>query len=415
MSDPIISYEKEIMTGLFPTSGKRQSPFWRDGRNVAFVDMALTSLPGQFSMFDTGTGFSIIGVKATIQDLLQTVYFGTRFDLSKWSLEDGVTELTATPFTGTDEDTWSFARWGNWIVATNGVDPVMVDKNDSMGFVELQNTPFTWAKILYGTDTQLFAMNTSNDPGEICFCDIDDIETWAPLSSNQAGAKIQRNLASPITCAVALGSNIAAYTEFECIIISYIGTPFVYSILPAEKGVGATGKNAVVSVGQLNYGFGKTGIWLSDGTTVQHIDAPAIHKFVYGLGEFRVNKEKAHLAVAWHDLRQKAVTFFYPAGTDKVNSIGVTIFYNVDPKCWSILDFGRNCVDDTGIFDFAITGAKNGTILQQNVDGVPFQSGANNPGLVDLTNPEATVEWDGYGESGYGDGDFGGGLLIGAD
>jgi hypothetical protein len=399
---------------LYPTLGSRQSPFWKDGRNILFEDAAVKSSPGSFLLFDSQVGEEVTGIKTTVQGGKKTVYYGTPTQLKKWSLEDGVTDLTKVGgYTGTADDLWSFARWGEWIVASNGVDPIQVDKNAGAGFVDLTGTPFTWAKVIYGTDTQLFAMNTSNDPGEIAFCDIDDIESWSPLPSNQAGAKIQRNLASGITCAVALGANIAAYTEYEMIIISYIGTPFVYSILPREKGVGTNSKNGVISVGSFNYGFSKTGIWITDGATVQHIDDPAMHSFILGQGEFKLNKNKDFLVCAWHDRHQKTLTFYYPAGTAVYNSIGVVFSYTTEQKCWSICDFGRTCVDDAGIFDFAITGDRTGAIGQQNVDGQPFQSGAADPGIVDLTNADFTIEWDGYGED-YGGGDYGGGELDGS-
>lgn len=407
MSELLKEYEQEISTGLFPTQNARQAPFWSDGRNIVFEDASMKAGLGQYGMFYPEVSEPITGIKSTNQGGVRTIYYGTPTKIKKWTEAGGVVDVTPMGgFSGTEADLWSFARWGNWIVASNGVDYLHVDKNDGAGFVPLL-TPFDWAKVIYGTDTQLIAMNTSFGGEYIAWSDIDDIEDWNAVPSNFAGEKPQRNLASEIIGAAKLGQHLGIYTKNELILMQFIGAPYVFSILPLLDGFGIESKSGIAVVGNRHYGLGQRYIWVTDGNSVAPVDAPAVHQFIYGDSEFAIDLDYTHLAVGWHDQVQSSVTFYYPTKGSTTNNIGVTL--NYANKTWTICNFGRTAVDDSGLFPFAISGDFQGNIYQQATVATPPATVSE--GILDLTNVSSTID-TGFGDCGFGELGFGGGDEI---
>lgn len=407
MKEPLVVFEKELATGLHPTARARQAPFWTDGRNVVFEDYAIKAGLGQISMFITETNQALLGGLDTLQGGKRTVYFGTQTNLYKWSVEDGVTDVTniAGVYTGDLDNLWVIRQFGEWIVATNGVDPLQLDKNGGSGFEDM-TTPFSYCKTIWTTDTQLIAANTDLSPTDVEWTDVDDIENWTAASSNFAGATELRNLAGEISAIEALGTGLALYTQNDYMSMNFIGSPFVFSILPQQEGFGTVSPFGVCQKGNQNFGIGKKGLWISDGVTFQRIGSPAIHEFIYGESDYRMDLDLAHIAVAWHDQLQTAITFYYTPIGEMKNTIGVS--FNYSNNAWTVLNFGRNWVSNEGVFTFAVSGDAFGNVFQESVAGEPPASGAL--GSMQL-EPTSTVS-AGFGEAGFGELGFGGELVI---
>lgn len=404
MTKLIAKFIKELNTGLGLSQHYREGVFWTQGQNVVFEDGIIKAALGQYGMFGSGITEPILGIQSIRQNNINTIYYGSRSKLMKWTESAGITDLTnSSGYTGTDADLWQFARWGSWIVASNGVDPLQVDKNDGNGFVNL-TTPFDWAKVIYATDTHLIAMNTSEGEANISWSDIDDITEWVASSTNEAGTLPQRNQASGIIAAAPLGDgSIGIYTTNELLSMNYIRAPFVFGVNDLVQGFGLTSKYGVTVVNRLHYGMGRKNIWATDGSTYKAIDSPAVQEFVYRDSPYKLNADYAHLIVTWHDALQEAVIFSYPHGTNTYNSVSLVYHYN--SGLWSLFDYGRSSADDSNIFNSNITGDRRGNIYAQSSSLA--SPAAGDAGTLETTNESASVQ-TGYGGTGYGQLGYGG-------
>lgn len=399
----IAEYVKELGSGLYPSEPGRAPFMWKDGRNVAFKDFHVTAALGQFLMFLSTIQVPITGIKSTRIAGVPTVFFGTTVGLYKWDEDNGVEELTRASgvYTGTVNDSWQFARWGDWMVASNGVDPVQVYKNAG-DFVAL-TAPFTWAKLIYSTDTHLLVFNLDTGENIVKWSDLDDVETWATTTTNDAGEKPMRNLDSEIITVEKLGDTIIAYTVNEMFAVNYIGRPFVFGTQFLMEGFGPAGRNAVAVVDKRHFGFGRAGVWVTDGVSVEYIHSPALFDFLYKDAETRVDKDKYDLIQAYHDRIQNTVVFYYATEGSEIQNLGVA--FNYLTKAWTILSYGRTAVDDSGVFPWAIAGDHLGNIYQQSVEDAPPATASAQS--VPLDTAEFYIE-TGIGMGGIGEGGVGG-------
>ena len=403
MSELIADIKELLGSGLFPSLPGRRARLWKDGRNVTFADQLVETALGQFLMFDPEQASSVTGVKASVIAGIPTVFFGTLTKLWQWDVTNGLEDLSGTTYTGTTEDLWVFARFGDFMLATNNVDPLQVYKGVT-DFEDLAGTPFTRCKTIYATDTHLLAFNTSNGGNFIEWTDADDIEDWTATSTNDAGNVPKRNLDSDILAVKTLGKAIAVYTFNEMLLMDFVGRPFVFRSELLLEGFGAVGVNAIAASGRQHYGIGRRGIWTTDGISFDFIQNPAMQKFVYRDAATRIDLDTIGLTVGWLDQLQNQIVFYYTTEAGPgYNDIGIGI--EIDTGAWSVYDFGRTAVDDSGVFPFAITADRLGNVYQQSVTGVPTTTGQQ--GVIDLTETSFSVSM-GLGEGGLGEGGLGG-------
>lgn len=365
---------EHIQAGIQPDLPGKTSTVFRAGANVVFADRSIQPALGSVALIrDTLTSSPFTGLLPTVIDGERVIIYGTAAKLYRWTEGDDAAVEVGTGYTGTNSDLWSLIRWGNWVVATNGVDPSEIYKGTSFA-------PMTvpW------TTNQLFARATSfpyllafetaggtlGGEGRMHWSHIDDIEQWDPagVPGSRAGYLPIRDLDGPIVAAVEMGQNVAFYTH-NSMFVAYLldSTRFTFGARRLLEGIGAVGKFAVTSDGSRHYGFGPRGIWVTDGNTYEYFDVGAVRDFVFGDLDFT----KIGNAVAWMNLAEhKAVEFFYPSLSAPTVKPDKGIAFNTVDRNWSPISYGYTAVGDKGVFNFAVAGNANGQIFAHAVPGL---------------------------------------------
>lgn len=378
-----------LVSGLFPSLSNRQPVMWADGRNVHFADRAMKTTKGQHVMFDPSLFELVNGLSSNVVNNVRTVFWGSHSRLWKWDETNGVKDISRpTGYTGVDGDLWSFEQWGNFMVATNNVDVPQVWKASGT-FTNLGGSPPAKVNILMEYSPFLVAFSGR----EVFWCHTDDIEEWTQTANNAARSLFIRGLTSEIKAALPLGDRPVFYSGNEMRSLDFIRAPLYFGSRPLLEGIGALGKFSVCAVDKRHYGIGPRGIWVTDGVTKEFISPPDVHEFVYQ----NINREHWQKSVAWHDVLQRVVVFFFPFGSAVQNNIGVA--FNYSNNTWSVYDFGRTAALDQSVFEFSITADENGYVYQQSVTGAP--PAGKNDGVVPIL---ATAEI----KLGFGEGNFGG-------
>lgn len=308
VSEPVIAADlQSLLVGLAPGINKDQTPLWLDARDVMF-DLssvrpssgfdALQIVTGLFDEhtgnFDSATGLfdasqtiipwptstftrSIKGIhQQKLRDGRVLVVVGTDKDLVTFDSALGVTS-SYNNLNGIGQATdvydttlWSFEQWGNWVVATNGVDsPKLLKKGTSDTFITLPGFASVANKcqIFRTLGPHMIAFNTDNDSNQMLACKADDVETW-DYSTNATAVELTfRDFAGPIIAAEKMGKNIALYGEQGLHLLAYGGS-FLFGAQPAARGIKAVSKNSIAVVGSVHYAIQESGIFKTDGVSV---------------------------------------------------------------------------------------------------------------------------------------------------
>lgn len=353
-------------SGLFRAANPLDVPLWYDGRNIVFRDGGPQKYPGWTSLFTTGSGQIVRGADA-LQDesSVSRLFLGDKASLYMW---DGAS--MTTPGTGYNgvvaqvgqvpATTWSFARYGNFMTATNGIDPAQVWKG-SGSFIPLGGVTFSKAQIMLRRGPHLLAFNTSNGSQWYEWCDADNPEIWTPLATNAAGNQPIRDMDGPIVAAVNFGEQIAVLGKNELYLVSYTGAPFFFPYGQGPQGIGAVSKTSVVEANRNLFGMSATGFWQSDGVTFSYIDTPALRDYL----TTQIDTNNLSKVCATYDAFNQMVMWSLPTSGTGENTF--SIGYRIPNQSWTIFDFGRTAmVPQMGPFSNPIMISGMGTVYKHN-------------------------------------------------
>lgn len=361
----------ELASGLWPSTQEEQIPFWRFGQNVVFRDGGVQAAMGWRAPFTSPTKLPVRGlVQQRRQNLTQRLYYGDAEGLYMWALGGSAVRLGGG-FQGIVNETatrkathWSMLSWGDWVLATNGVDPVQWYDGSTLTPLVTNDDeplPFSYAEILMKRGPHVLAINTSNGYNWVEWCSQDDVRDWEVTPENSAGSLVLRDLESPIIAACELGDRIALYGSDSMHIISYIGAPSYFGWVPALNGIGAVSKHSVVAVGRRNFGFGRQGFWMTDGVNMKYIDDPAMRAFVQN----NVNWDQISKVCGYHNEDTSEVRWFLPfEGSNEPNK---GFGFNYNTGLWTIYGYGRTSAIERQVFKWPVAGDAEGRVYFHEV------------------------------------------------
>lgn len=404
MSTPILTFGLDTLTtGVLPGVNEDSVPLWIEVRDVIMDGSGLRPSPGYdvvkiySGMFDdaaTGMLFdaapglfdemenarSVVSfdynpVTGVHQQRLRTgeplIVWGNNYAL--WGF-DGMNSFTATrlsaAYSGWDiaaEDIpttrWSFAQWGDWVLATNGRDkPQMLKFPTTQRFLDIPNFPADTAEIVRVLGPHALFFNLSGlytptglatDQNQFVWCKQDNIEEWNPLTAGNAtaGELTIRDLAGPIRAVEPLGQSLVVYGENDAHILSY-GGDFLFTTQRGVRGVKAVSKNSIAAVGNVHYGLTEFGIFMTDGLTFQPKAFPRLGNWL----ERNVDWKRRSRIVALVDPGRNCVKWMLPLAD---GSQTVLVYhYATDSIGFELQPFNAAC--PPGMLPFPIIGDASG-------------------------------------------------------
>lgn len=327
MAQPIFTANLDLLvTGIMPGVNEEHVPLWIKAYDVMMENSGLRPIPGlvrpyvdngffdgqnpppgglfenQPTLFDETS--NRVFLDAISSEPVKGIHVQKQSDgrlLAVWGTDTalfafdstGVTNATRTsrPYSGNsspsdivDETHWSFAQWGDWVIATNGVDKPQVLKYPTLKFADLTGFPCDSAQHVRVLGPHLLALNltgvyaptsTAVGPNEFCWCKADDIEEWNPGVAPTAGLLPIRDFAGPIIAAEHLGNVLLAYGESTVHVIEY-GGQFLFTANKGAIGVRAVSKNSVAPAGAQHIVLTQNGILACDGQSFRQLAYPAL-------------------------------------------------------------------------------------------------------------------------------------------
>jgi hypothetical protein len=330
-----------IEFGIFPSLPAKQQRLWDNASNVRFGDRGAEKAKGISALASVAGNVS--GMAQAFVEGKQRVYLGTATTFYRY--QDGDTITLGDTFTS---GRWSIIPWGEWVLAVNGVDPVQVDK-DTGTMVPLAGVPVTTARIIRKLAQRPIIFNGQ----DAYWPRATDIEYWTtPDPTGRAGSMFIRDLDSDVVAVEPLGEFLAYYTKNKMGLISFIGGQDVYGFKNRLEGIGAIGLNAVIPVGQKHWGLSANGIWLTDGSGFQYMDAPALNRFL----DDHMDKTRGDDVYGVHIKDRTSVEWHFPGPDNHMHCVGV----NYSNNAWYHLHMELTAAISQEVFDFPLAAREGG-------------------------------------------------------
>lgn len=396
MDIPLIELgPKEISSGLMPGLNKLAVPVWETAENIDFdlfgahtskgrevaqyQSILFDDAPGNFDSaagtFDEyaarvpaylGTNKEVVGIIPILRsNKSRLIFAGTRDKLYTFN---GATKTTSTTtFTGIKDSAggykatlWSMADFGDWALATNGLDAAQICKNTT--WAALSGTTFTWAQIFRKYGPYLLAINTSNGARLVEWCHASDVELWTPAADNSAGNLPLSDLSSDPVAAEHLNNFLAIYAEDQMIRFVYRPNAFVFGTdgVPI-RGIGAVSKASVVPAGPVHYGIMPQGIFKTDGLTMSWVDYPSLGTWLIR----NVNWDQRAKIIGWHNAERKQVRWAVPLVGSLDNNYEICYNYVTGAITFGTLPVTSAAIGQD-VFSYPILGGYNGSLFFSN-------------------------------------------------
>ena len=319
---------------------------------------------------ESGTGMSTAGAATvnpyvTIGPTFQTAGYG--WGTSTWNLSTWGT-ARATGAVTLDPGFWSLDNFGEVLVCTihNGKTftwnagasnaRTIRASATTTNFATTNNPTKSLMTVVSDRDRHLFHLgtettigdSTTQDPMFIRFSNQEDLNTYAPTSTNTAGT-FRLDSGNEIRAAVNGKDYILILTDTAAYVAQFVGPPFTFSIRQVGVNCGCMGQNSAVYASGAVFWMGSAGGFFMYDGTVKTLPC-AVEDFVFtkkadNLGiNFKANK----IISAGHNSLYTEVNWFYPKdGSDQIDRV---VTYNYAENLWTTGSLARTTYEDASVF-----------------------------------------------------------------
>jgi hypothetical protein len=384
-----------LASGVYKDLPHSEAPLWVDASNVYFSDKSVQPIPGQYILTSSQTGVAIKGLKASLINSVPTLFYGTFEKLYSFTVSGGAIEVGSGYGDGNvnTDNLWSFARWSDWMLATNNLNLPQINKGS--GFVTLGGLG-TITRFKFFVPFGEYMLGVTDNT--IYFCSRANVEVWTAAANNSAGSITPQDMDGPFMGGVPYGDSVLLFTRNSMHVVSYIGPPTYFASKAVAKSAGIWGINSVTVRDKMAYGHGPGGFFVTDGDSHVYIDEGTVHDDVMA----DRNLDAMQRSLVWHSKYTKQIVFWWPGAGQAENSRGYGYNYGQTEGTWAPRTDGRVSAEEQGIFPWGILGDASGGIYAENNVGDPvsIQDGsisALGSGLLTLR-----FGWSGFGQGGFG-------------
>jgi hypothetical protein len=200
----------------------------------------------------------------------------------------------------------------------------------------------------------LFCLGGGGDPRTVQWSDQEDITTWTPASTNQAGAQILQTSGQIMAAQRGRGQTLI-FTDLDMHRMTYVGAPFVYSTEKVAEACGLVSRKAVTTVDAGTFWMGHKSFFFYNGSNVQELKCD-VKDYVFG------DINSAQISKSWSMAlgQQGEIWWFYCSSGS--NEIDRYVSYDYKQGHWMTGALSRTCGADRGVFDHPLMMSVGGTM-----------------------------------------------------
>ena len=324
-----------------------QPPHLNPGANVATnVYYALNSYKRFPSLVDYSS--NNIGAHSrgagSFRDNAGNVYNFVAKNTDLYQLASGTFTSRKGSLTGGDTDFWTFTQFGNYVIASNGVDaPQYYLMGTSTNFANLSaiETSGTTPNFRVSGVVRDFLVtgNQSSNQNRIQWSGINDITVW---DNKQADFQDLPGSGGEIV-AITSGEVGYVFRQNQIVRMDYVGGSVVFRLSVISPNRGAVYGRTVCQDNRRVFFYADDGFYELNGDNISSIGAEKVNRF------FDANLNKAYtdrICAAVDPFNQLAL-WLYPSVNNTTNTTGICdriIIYNYATKKWSLAEANASTI-----------------------------------------------------------------------
>jgi hypothetical protein len=325
----------------------------------------------QAASVETGSGMTAAGAATVnpyviVGPTIQTGGYG--WGTSAWNVETWGTERSTGSVT-LGAGNWSLDNFGEVLVATifNGetftwdagaASPRGNRASKSTTNFQTTNNPTATRFTLvsdrdrhlfhFGTETTI-GDTTTQDPMFVRFSNQEDLNTYAPTTTNTAGT-FRLDTGNEIRAALQGKDYVFVLTDLAAYVIQFVGPPFTFSVRQVGTNCGCIGQHAASYVNGAVFWMGTQGGFFAYDGTVKSLPS-LVEDFVFTTDgtNLGLNFGSSDVIFSGSNNLYTEVNWFYPkSGSDQIDRC---VTYNYSENCWTTSSLDRTTYQDQGVFE----------------------------------------------------------------
>ena len=286
-----------------------------------------------------------------------------------YKLDQGSFTSVKGSLTGTATDFFTFTQFGDYIIASNGVDaPLYYLMGTSTNFANLSTIATAGTPPVFRTSGVirdfLVTGNQSANRNRVQWCGINDITTWT-TGTKQADLQDLPGSGGQIV-AITSGEYGYVFRQNEIVRMDYVGgaTVFRFSVISPNRG--AVYGKTVCQDNRRVFFYADDGFFEVSGDQVKAIGAEKVNRFF----DIDLNKAFSDRIVAAVDPFNQLAIWLYPSSQDTANTTGIcdrVIVYNYITEKWSIADAAASTIFTQFLGAYTV---EQMDLISQNLDNI---------------------------------------------
>ena len=229
--------------------------------------------------------------------------------------------------------------------------------------------------VFFGTETTI-GTKTTQDDMFIRFSSVEDINTYTPTATNDAGTQRLAD-GSQIMGAIRGRDAIYVYTDTSLFLMRFVGQPFTFAFQQAGTNCGLAGKNAVVEVDGAAYWLSENGFFKYSGN-LQSLPC-LVEDYVYD--DINLGSGNQMITAGLNNLFGEIMWFYPTSSSAVVNRMVCYNYFDSTPQrpVWTVGSLARTAWADSAVFGTphalaydasGVEGSSSNTYVQGNTDGI---------------------------------------------
>ena len=296
-------------------------------------------------------------------------------DPGNWSLDNFGEVLVATVFDG---------KTFTWDAGASGPRAIRASQTTT-NFNTTNNPTATRISLVsdrdrhlfhFGTETTIGTPNTQ-DPMFVRFSNQEDLNTYAPTSTNTAGT-FRLDTGNKIVAAIQGKDYVFCLTDQAAYVIQFVGPPFTFSVRQVGTNCGCIGQHAVsYANGAVWWMSAEGGFFVFDGT-VKSLPC-LVEDFVFSTdgNNLGVNYDAADIIYSSPNALYTEINWFYPkSGSTQIDRC---VTYNYSENVFTTSSLDRSTYQDQGVYNlpYATDYDSTATPVFDNISGITNLYGAS--------------------------------------
>lgn len=260
-----------------------------------------------------------------------------------------------------DATEWTLQTWGEDLVAVSPNDGKLRlwDTSVGTGTVAATVSGAPACKAVVVTAERFVMALATADPRTVDWCDQEDITTWSPSSTNQAGS-FPLQTAGRLMCGYGVRGGTILLTDQDAHLATYIGGTLVYSFDKIGDGCGAISRQAGCVINEQAVWMSGSGFWQSIGSYVRQIPCDVMDYIRQDINLLQQSK-----VVCVPNAVNSEVEWRYCSSAS--TEIDRCVVWNWQTGAWTIGRASRTCGVDKGVFPNPILVSSAGIIYDHEV------------------------------------------------